>query len=172
MGYTLNEKSLERARVFLDAMIRNKGERLEWRVQNSARTVYMIHQAFHIANNFLKKGDRRYAHYAALKDAYYIKKYDGKIVAEPKDIPAEVKVYRTLATVTVPDAANTLEIIGAAIAHKADKMFFPDASVEHLELERLYNWAQAKEYFIIIGEAGLTLTKEDPEDLAWKPTHL
>lgn len=169
MGYTENEKSLERARIFLDAMVQHKGIRLEWRVTNSARTVYMIHQAFHIAKLLTKKGDKRFIEYAALKDAYYIKKYEGKVVAEPKDQPAELLVQRTLATVTVPDVTDTLGIIGAAVAHKAGKLFFPDAIKEHIELEKLYKWAQGRGYHIIVSSNGLTLTQEDPEDLAWKP---
>jgi len=165
MGYSKSSKAILRVKDYLDEMV-EKNERLEWELEDNVGIAFKIRQAMAQASTRVNQGDETYAEYARLKSKYLIRTMFGKVIAEPRDVTDVVKAQQTANHMRLSGLGTSLEIVGAAIQHKADEMYFPDAYTN--QASEVYPWAQKNGYYIVVGE-GMTLTKNDPGELAWKP---
>jgi hypothetical protein len=174
MGYSRSPRAVQRVKNHLDEMLRADGK-LEWVDKDPTRLAYRINDgiaaARHNAFDRNKQPIEPYVTYARLKAKFIIKIEGTKVIAEPRDVmPLEI-VRAGMGKMVVHEIQDVLEIVGAAIKHKAPEMFFPDADTlnESEDLPQLYAWASKNGYYIIPSEDGVMLTQNDPGDLAWKP---
>lgn len=74
-------------------------------------------------------------------------------------------------SLVIPECRTALEIVGAAIKHKANVMVFPDATkLDSVALMDIYKWTSKNGYYGIINEDNFTLSRtESPEREKWQP---
>lgn len=174
MGYSKSPRAVQRVRNHLDEMVRSS-ERLEWVDEDPSKLAYRINDGIAAAKSNALTRDKQpvepYVTYARLKAKFIIKIDGNKVIAEPRDIMPLEAVRAGMGKMVLHELNDVLEIVGAAIKHKAPEMFFPDADDlnESEDLPQLYAWASKNNYYIIPSEDGVTLTQTDPGDLAWKP---
>lgn len=172
MGYSKSPRTIQRVKNHLDQMVAST-DRLEWPDKNPAKLSYWIRDGINAAKRFAVDSERKpvepYASYARLATKYIIKLGDGKVVAELRDvIPLPIETTGT-GKMVLNDLLSEFELVGAAAQHQAPEMFFPDADEESCNMELLHNWCSNNGYFIVANSSGITLTKADPGELAWKP---
>lgn len=160
MGYSKNIKMIERVRPLLDQML-NAKTNLVWPSRNAHMLGYQIREALTLAKK------NKVEPYDALKDKFVIRNKGDHILAELRLV--EVSIEAVLSKVTLEGLVSLMEIVGGAINHRADEMYFPSADLEPEEIEKLFIWAQKNEYFLIAAETGVTLTKNDPGEAKWTP---
>jgi hypothetical protein len=172
MGYSTSPRAVQRVKNHLDEML-NSDTKLEWADENPSKLAYRINDAFHAARHLAFNRDKKpvepYVTYARLKAKFIIRVDAGKVIAEPRDIMPLDTVRAGMARMVLHDVSDVLEVVGAAITHKAPEMFFPDADLTNEELPQLYAWASKNSYFVIPSDDGVLLTQNDPGDIAWKP---
>jgi hypothetical protein len=172
MGYSTSVRAVHRVKNHLDEMLRSETQ-LEWADENPAKLAYRLNDAFHAARhnafNREKQPIEPYVSYARLPAKFIIRIGNGKVIAEPRDIMPLDTIRAGLARMVLHELSDVLEVVGAAIKHKAPEMFFPDADLTSEELPQLYAWASKNSYFIIPSDDGVLLTQNDPGDIAWKP---
>jgi hypothetical protein len=153
MGYSKNTRAAQRVANHLNEMIAVDGRKtITWQDEDAARRSYQIREAMSLPA------------YRHLKIKYIIRTRGNKIIAEPRALDP---LPTQLGTMTLYEVSDVLEIIGAALQHKANELFFPDA--RDVDFPKLYNWTSRNGYFIIPSDEGVTLTKADPGDIAWTP---
>jgi hypothetical protein len=174
MGYSHSTRAVQRVKNHLDEMLRSD-KKLEWADPDPTRLAYRINDGIAAARHNAFDRDKRpiepYVTYARLKAKFIIKIEGTKVVAEPRDVmPLEI-VRAGMGKMVVNEVQDVLEVVGAAIMHKAPEMFFPDADAldEREDLPQLYAWASKNGYYIIPSEDGVTLTQNDPGEIAWTP---
>lgn len=167
MGYAKGVKAVEKVRRHLEELTQTEG-RVEWRATDASKTAYHIRQGFAVSEKLAPT--EPYATFARLKERFVIRVRGDKVIAEPRtSAPSEIK--QGMLAMTLPENMDVMEIIGAAVQHKAQKMFFPqDATLEESDLLALFRWSNNNDYYIVVAEVGITLTKEDVGDLAWQPS--
>lgn len=157
MGYSKSLNAIERVKKHLDQMVRATGK-VTWTVREDAWQLgYYIREALYVAEI------KRVKEYAELKAKFKIRVDGNKVIAEPRSFTA----VQSLDTIQLENITDTLEIIGAALHHDAQRMHFPNA--QEINLKHLYDWCSKHGYNIIPSSAGVTITKEDVGDIAWKP---
>jgi hypothetical protein len=127
--------------------------------------------AANISHSIVRTTGRTIRQLRSLKSQVHHQDRNGKkVIAEPRDIMPLDTIRAGMGRMVLHDLSDVLEVVGAALMHKAPEMFFPDADdFTPEELSQLYAWASKNEYFIIPSDDGVTLTQNDPGDLAWKP---
>lgn len=162
MVYSKNSQAYTRVKEFLNQMIAST-ERLEWVVEDASKTQYLIQEAITTSGWPGRADQPEFKAIAELRAKYIIRVNgkESKIIAEPRAKTA----LPSFKTMQLDGLSDPLEIIGAALEHNGQKMFFPDGEAT----EELYNWCSGNGYWIVESDIGITLTKQDPGDLAWKP---
>jgi hypothetical protein len=173
MGFSKSPRAVQRVKNYLEDMLRSDTQ-IEWVSTDPSKLAYQLHDglaaARHLAVDRDKKPVEPYATYSRLKAKFILRIAVGKVIAEPRDIVPIESVRAGMNRMVLHELSDVLEIVGAAIAHKALEMFFPDAT--DTNLPQLYAWAMRNGYFIIPSDDGLTLTQNDPGDIAWAPDSL
>lgn len=162
MGYSNSDAAIKRVQKLLDQMLLAKSD-LTWPSTNAHMLGYHIREALTIAK---KKGIEPYNE---LKDKFTIRNKGNRVVAELKHVEAATALQAAMSNLTIEHLSSLMEIVGAAINHKASEMFFPDADLAPDEVEKLFLWAEKNGYFLIAAESGITLTKDDPGEASWRP---
>lgn len=172
MAYSKSPRAVQRVKKYLDEMLREDAQ-IEWLDENPAKLAYRINDGFAAARHLAVDRDKRpvepYATYSRLKSKFIIRVGAGRVIAEPRDVVPLQTVRAGMSRVTLHELSDVMEIVGAVIKHKAPEMFFPDADAEQINLSQLYAWASRNGYFIIPSDDGITLTQNDPGDIAWMP---
>lgn len=172
MGYSKSKRAVRKVEPYLVQMVDAQGE-IQFPAEEPSDFAYRLREGIYAAKeNALdqqKNPVQPFAQYASLNAKYLIRVKGPMVVCEPRDIVPIARLRVTLGHVNIPEVHDTLGIIGAAITHKAPVMIFPDAKSELIEPRKVYTWAQTNGYFLVLSDAHLTLTKEDPGALAWKP---
>lgn len=172
MGYSKSPRAVHRVVKYLDEMLREDAQ-IEWVSEDPSKLAYQLNDgiaaARHLALDREKRPVEPYATYSHLKAKFIIKIASGKVVAEPRDVVPLMNVRAGMSRMTIHELSDVLEIVGAAIKHKAPEMYFPDADSFTADLPQLYAWATRNGYFIIPSDDGITLTQNDPGELAWEP---
>lgn len=160
MGYSKNLDRIERVRPLLDQMLKAKTS-LTWPSANAHMLGYHIREALTLAKK------TKFKPYDELKDKFIIRNKGNCVVADLRNM--EISIETVMSKVTLEDLVSLLEIIGGAINHRADEMFFPSADLEAEEVEKLFVWAEKNNYYLIVAETGVTLTRNDPGEAKWTP---
>lgn len=163
MGYSKNKEKVERVRKLLDQMLGTSVD-LRWESDNPHMLAYHLREAMTIAQkNHIEP-------YEELKDKFTIRNRGTFVLAEVKkslDIVAQLQT--AMAKVVLEDETTVVAIVGAAITHKAEELFFPNAVLSEDDLKQLYTWTEKNGYFIVAADLGATLTKRDPGPAKWSP---
>jgi len=162
MGYSRNVKAIDRVRPLLEQMLVARTN-LMWPSKNAHMLGYHIREALTIAKK------EKIEPFDKLKERFVIRNKGDHVVAELKDIEELDTIQSVMSRVTLEGLVTLMEIVGGAINHKADQMFFPSADLEDGEVEKLYIWAQKNSYFLIVADSGVTLSKSDPGEAKWEP---
>jgi hypothetical protein len=143
----------------------NSNEDIIFQSLEPQKLAYSLHEALRAVGVYPEFQD-----YTKLRDKYHIRLRAGKVIAELKGKQVVALVVEQLSKMVVKDITDALGIVGAATMHKAAEFYFPDAKLTHEDLISLYNWAEPVGYHIINSEeAGITLTKNHPGEMAWTP---
>lgn len=174
MGYSRSKKTVQRVENHLKQMASSTVE-LRWTHHDPVRLAYWIRDAIKASKHHALDATQRpvepYATYSNLETKYVLRTTGNLVIAEPRDrIPLAIE-QAGMGKMVVTEAHDALEIVGAAVMHNADEMFFPDAS-ENLDLNLINNWASKNGYFIVVNSEGVTMLKRDPGELAWRPESL
>lgn len=162
MGYSENEAVIRKVQPILDQMVEASTD-LSWPTTNAHMFGYHLREAMNLAK------DKKIAPYENLKDNWIIRNKGTKVVAEKKRVLALEALQATMSRMELGQLFSVVEIVGAAITHKAHHMYFPDAAMMPEDRETLYQWCQKNGYFLVVAEIGVTLTKDDPGEAAWSP---
>jgi hypothetical protein len=167
MAYNRTHKSILRVKSYLDAMVSARSS-LEWAADEPQKLAFKLREAIAAARAFTIK-DNTYAPYASLAARFMIKCLPGKVIALPRETFGVQALEALRSRMTVNGVSSLLEVMGAAIEHNAEELYFPSAeNWPDADILKLYNWATQKSYFIIVGE-GITLTRTDPGEAKWEP---
>lgn len=166
MGYYYSKAAIFKVQGFLDEMLKSDGD-ITWTVADHVepnRVAYAIRQGIKSAGYY------KFEEYAHLGDRFIIRSKPGQVIAELRS-RFDVVVSRTAVDkLTIKEANNLNSLVGAAIKHKADEMYFPNILNPNEELlNQLYLWSSEQGYKIVLNETGVTLTKKDIGELEWKP---
>lgn len=161
MGYSSNKNSIEKVRPFLEEMRKNVTE-LKWAHKTPQKLAYYLREALAISRNL------PIAEYQYLSERYTIKAVKDGVIAQPKNLPALVKLQHTLEKRVIEEASTLYEIVGAAITSANEELYFPNVHLDDAELNKLWKWTRENNFFIIVGD-GTILTREDPGNIAYSP---
>lgn len=172
MGYSKSPRAVQKVHKYLDEMLASETA-IEWVHEDPSKLAYMLNDGIAAARSLALDRERKpvepFITYSRLKAKFIIHIKPGKVVASPRDVIPMETVRAGLSRMTIHTVTDVLEIVGAAIKHGAPEMFFPDADEESTDLPQLYAWASRNGYHIIPSDDGITLTQNDPGDLAWAP---
>lgn len=139
MAYSSSVKAILRVREHLDTLINAKTS-FEWRVSNPQKFAYQLREAFKVARQYKEQ----YPHYATLADKYTIRVTQNTVFAQQKEVLDVQPV--ALGKITIDNARSPMEVVGAALMHKAPIMHFPNASLDPKDVEKLQKWADISDY--------------------------
>jgi hypothetical protein len=170
MGYSNNIKSVQRVEQFLQQMTESQ-DTLVWTTDNPRLIYYIregIHASAHRALDSAGNHIEPYYTYSQLTSKFILKAERGKIIARPRTLlPISVSAHQSMNAMVIPQVSTTLEVIGAALAHHADEMHFPDAKL--VDLNAVYRWTTVNNYHIAFNQAGLLITRRELGEIEWKP---
>lgn len=158
MGYSKHSRAVEKVKNHLDELIAAQGKKeIRWYEKDPTKTAYHLREAF------------RFDAYQPLRAMYIVRIRGHYVIAEPRVAPTQPAAQTEIGTMNIPEVTDLLEVIGAAIKHKRETMFFPSVELDDSSMEKLYAWASKNGYHIVAGDEGVTLTRNDPGVLAWTP---
>lgn len=170
MGYSKHIRAFNRVKHILDALLTTNAhfEVNSPPGMDASKFAYYIREGIFCAEYHYKQGKENFKPYAELKLKYTFKAQNQVVKCTPRlDLLTPIE---TLARMNISGVSSTIAVLGAAIMHKAPEMHFPQASIETINPETLAKWAEQNGYFLVVeGNNSITLTKQDPGDLAWKP---
>jgi len=146
----------------LDQMLAAQRD-LAWPTDNAHMLGYRLREAMNIA----KRG--KIEPYQNLKDKFVIRNKGDKVYAEYRHPETIAALREVLSKMTLADIEQPMEIVGAAILHKAQEMYFPSVTLTDEDKLTLYQWTSKNGYYMIVAEVGVTLTRVNPGDVAWEP---
>jgi len=174
MGYSTSIRAFNRVKAYLDEMAA-KNEPLVWPATDAAKLAYYIREGIRIAKG--RVSDTKtpkntldfFQPYSSLSAKYVIRVKGNNVVAEPRELIPNLPASEVLKRMVIEEVEEPLEIVGAVIKHKAPEMFFPMGDNSPENLARIYAWSSKNDYFIVSSDVGITLTKTDPGEIAWRP---
>lgn len=172
MVYSRSKKSIKKVELYLQQLVASDKD-IDFPTEDPLKFAYKLREGINASRFFALDPDgnvnESYAAYSRLNSKYIIR-IEGQIVkCELRDVVPVVKLRESMSTMSIPEVSETLGIIGAAIQHKVPELIFPDASEDTVDPLAIYNWAQHNGYFLIVAESHVTLTKNNPGELAWNP---
>jgi len=174
VGYSKHIRAVKRVQPLLDQLLEATSN-IEWPSENPVADAYAMREGIYAASIRQLSPDGEpnepYYSYARLSAKYTFRTAANKVIAELRDVVPIIALQKAHATMTIRDVEDEMGVVGAAILHKASRMFFPDATPETTDLVAVYQWACQNEYYIVASHEGITLTKENPGELAWTPSN-
>lgn len=170
MGYSKHVRAVERVKPILERLVRAQS-RVEWESANPADDAYKIREGIYSASTrALLNGqpNEPYYSFSQLQQKYVFRTAANRVIAELRDVVPVIALKEAHSTMTLVGVRDEFEVVGAALTHEAHKMHFPDVNEESCDLWSLYEWTSKNGYYMVVGE-GVTLTRDDPGALAWKP---
>lgn len=161
MGYSNSKKAIERVQPILDVLL-SAEQKLFFPSKHPQRLAYAIRDGINNASRFAS-----FAQYAVLKDKFKIRIKPDGVSAEPRaqlhyEDPI-IELAQSLASLAVPDVNSVLQVVGAAIKHKAPELIFPDAALDDEAVTQLRKWTNSNNY-TISNMTPLTLTKNEQDN--------
>jgi hypothetical protein len=151
MPYTASPRKVVRVLRYLKDML-DSNVQLEWTHERPVQLAYWIREAMAAA---ARNEGEPYEQFAALKAKFIIRVVGTKVVAEPR-VPTFTASQGSLAVINLPGLTSALEIIGAAVNHRKEKMYFPDGTAT---VNELAPWAAKNGYEVLVSSTGITLVK-------------
>lgn len=164
MGYSKSTAAIDRVRSLLRQLVIANGDEVAWPNEEPDKLAYYIREGINSAIIHADESTEN-TMFAKLKTQYVIKSKAGRTIASPRSILPIENLKQSMQKMVLNEPISLLEVVGAAIKHKAPEMYFPNADID--DLNKLYAWTSKNDYFIIKGE-GITLTKT-ASNLAWLP---
>lgn len=161
MGYSKSKRVIKRVETYLQQMVAAPAQ-FEFPADDASKFAYALREGIYSARHFAAvTGEEPYISYAKLHSKYIIRTEGSRVICEPRDVILSVKA-QTLGQVTIPEVERPLEIIGAAVMHKAPVMIFSDASDVTLgeDAARVKTWCDKNNYELIISDNHVTLTRK------------
>lgn len=171
MGYSKSKRAIRRVEAYLAQMVKSEAE-IQFPAEEPSDFAFKLREGIKASRHFAVEDNHPvepYASYSRLMTKFIIRVKGPMVICEPRDVVPLVKLRQTLGQVSIAEVKDTLGIIGAAITHKAPIMVFPNANKDTVEADRLNFWATNNDYYLVIAENHVTLTKENPGELAWRP---
>lgn len=172
MGYSTSIRAIKRVENILDKLVKASSNVNIPTPEGipSSKLAYYIREGINASQtrsvDINGQSKQPFADYAQLNAKYLFRAHDREVFCELRGyVPPLVE---TLAEMNIPDVSDTLGILGACLRHKAPTMRFTDATPESVDLNKIHMWAQKAGYHIIAGQ-DITVTTNDPGELAWKP---
>lgn len=173
MGYSKHIRAVKRVQPILDQLLEATSN-VEWESDNPVADAYAMREGIYAASirQLTPDGEPNepFYSYARLSAKYVFRTAANKVIAELRDVVPIVALQRAHSTMIIREVEDEMGVVGAAILHKAPRMYFPDASPETTDLIAVHQWACQNEYHIVVSDEGITLTKENPGELAWTPS--
>lgn len=169
MGYNPNKKVVERFKAQLDFMLQMEGD-FKLPSDDPRTLAYEIRRAVKAIEAY----PRSFPEYQSLVKKFVLKERDGHILFSRRaqlvtgtPIPVTPEGLATSRSLSIEDVSSTLQIIGAAIKHKAETLEFPDAQPTDEQLQQILKWTKANGYYISLHPV-FTLSKIKPVN-EWQP---
>lgn len=159
MGYSKNKNSLLRVQGLLDILVKMKGTEEEFIIPSKTpyETLYSVREGLKYAE------EHKVENYADLKETFILKYNSEGILVKPRrkiDYGTPIQQLAKSQHLVLDEVTGVLEMIGAAIQHKAPKLEFPNANVEGDGLKRLEKWATLNQYKIVKSDSGIIMERE------------
>lgn len=131
---------------FLEEMARSEKD-VEWSVSDSAKFSYKLREAMSVAA-------RLGVEHAGLKGRFMIRQLpNGRVRAELRVKTPFTMAQRALAIMSIPEATDLHEIIGAIIANRSGELIsFPNAWLNEEDEVKLQEWCTLNKYVMKKGE--------------------
>lgn len=169
MTYSKSNRALLKVKPYLDQLV-EASTNIEFEADEPSEFSYKLREGIYVASARAKESNEEpYVSYSRLKSKFILRTGKNKVIAELRDAVPIVSLRKAFAMMTLHDLSDEFELIGAAIAHKAPELFFPDADDDTCELHALYLWTSSNGYHIVVSEKGITLTTNEVGEVAWKP---
>lgn len=172
MGYSKSKRAIRRVEPYLEQMVHADAE-IQFPAEEPSDFAFKLREGIKASKEYALDVEKQpvepYISYSGLMSKFIIRVKGPLVICEPRDVIPLARLRQTLGQVSLPEVKDTLGIIGAAITHKAPIMVFPNANASSVEADRLNFWASNNDYFLVITDNHVTLTKENPGELAWKP---
>lgn len=166
MGYSRSKQTLERVRPVLDLVLGFRDlQAIRFPSKNPTKLCYAIRDALAVVKSLPDTSQEK--KYTTITEKYRIRIKQDHILFEPReevsfsDPIAELAKLRTEAQMDVVEATSLIEVVGAVVQHKAEKMVFPNAHFVDGDFERLQRWAALNNYKVTEIEP-LTLSRHGP----------
>ena len=111
-------------------------------VNEPTKFAYNLREAFSVIKRFRSQ----YPRYADVVDNFTFR-VNGKTVVAVLRNPMTAQ-HIASARVTISNAVSAMEIVGAALMHKASAMHFPNASMNPEEVSKVKRWATVSGYVV------------------------
>lgn len=160
MGYSRNKSAIERVKPILEILL-NASQDLEFPSQDPHKLIYYVRDGFSVAKSLPSSP------YKELHEKWRLRAKIGLVVAELKGATIEIGVpllAKKFTLLTLPEVTEVLEVIGAAIKHRAPRYEFPNAHIRENGLGNLKKWCDSNNYLIIQSEPHLILERNDAAD--------
>ena len=167
MPYNISKGAVHRSLRYLDDMKENR-KTLTWPTHDAKVLSYKIREALYAC---MKHPEFQAYHH--LKAAYRIRNRGGWVEAEYVGMPESTTGVQAPEGYNQPDITDVQSVVGACInlERLADEILFPNAVMDEGDKFALFTWGGGQGWKLIDhGEAGVTMTKKDVEDIfLWKP---
>lgn len=171
MGYSRSRVTLEKMLPHLERI--QAGEECTWQTSDPHKLAYKIREALYIAklhkDQFpqLARASEQFQIQLQLPDKVTAKKLaaTGPVIQVNGDQETRTESLR----IEGPQSAST--VIEAWLAHNAKQIHFPEARMDHSDLEALYNWSKKRDLIMFVSGSGLTIqpATADLEEYGWSP---
>lgn len=155
MGYSRNKSAIERVKPLLE-MLLNSDVDVEFPSQDPHKLVYYLRDGFAVARGLQSSP------FKELHDKWRLRAKRDVVLAELKSLQVIVGIpllAKKLAPVRLESVTEVMEVIGAAIKHRAPKLEFPNAHIRENGLRNLEKWCNANSYIIVQSEPHLIIEK-------------
>ena len=158
MGYSRSRSALDRIRPLLEAIKQQPaGTRLRIPTADPVKLAYAVREGLNVAKELSTE-----SRYHDILEVYKLKTERDAIVFDPR-VKLEyenpiAQMADAFGPLDIPLVSDVIEIVGAAIKHKAPCITFPDASLSEHEITKLGKWTSNNGYSIT-SQSPLTLMK-------------
>jgi hypothetical protein len=147
----------------------NRTQELKWKVETNAQT---LARALRTAIMFCSKV-KGYEQYKDLTLTFKICTQNEWLIVKPRartPIERESQKALRMGKQILEEALSVEQIVGFLVQNNPKEVYFPQVVLNDVQMKQLYEYCKKNNLFIINQEeAGITITIEDKDNLAWEP---
>lgn len=162
MGYSKSKETIDRVRDILDVVLLITDRNVEIPSLNPSKAVYAIRDALRVAKESTGEDHK----YFEIKERFVLRTKPKFILFELREKlnfgdPISVLAKTKIDELVLENCTTLLEVVGACIKHKENRMTFPNADLgdNPLEMVKLSGWCKRNNYSFTTHP--LTLMKND-----------